>query len=53
MIFYAWFVQVQHIIDASQINTLKIRVIGGINRELYCILKASVKTQTLILNYLT
>lgn len=44
--------QVQHFIDESQINTLKTCVIGGINFELYCILTASVKTQTLILNCL-
>jgi hypothetical protein len=42
----------QHFIDASQINTLKIRVIGGINSGLYCILNTSVKIQTLILNCL-
>lgn len=38
------------LIAALKIDTSKICVIGGINRKLYCILTASVKTQTLILN---
>jgi len=50
--FYARFVQLQHFRVASKIDTSKICVIGGINRKLYCILTASVKTQTLIPNCL-